>query len=906
MILAIAIICSYVTTGNGVEAAGKISPESLKCENLANPVGIDIVAPQFSWQLTSIYKNQKQVAYQVLVSDKESSLENDKGNYWDSGKVSSSETGNIPYRGKPLSSGLKLYWKVRVWDNIGNPSAWSQPAELEMGYLEKSDWQARWIGIGEDLHPDSLITGPAPYFRKTVSVSSTVLSARVRVCGLGFYELYLNGEKVGDQVLAPAQTNYDVRKLQKLLYFHDDQSRQRILYNTFDVTSLLKSGENVIGMILGNGWYNQRDRAVEGRLWYSTPRLIFQMEITFRDGTKKIVSSDKSWKVTTGPILHDAIFTGELYDARLELGDWNKPGYNDQKWQKAAEVRAPVGRLQSQLAPFDKVTRCIRPVFLKKNDKGAYSFDSGEMISGWVRMKMHGHRGDTIRIRHIEEMGRDYSQVDTYILKGLGEEIYEPRFTWHAFRQFEISGLRYRPESSDIEVKVVNTAVEPAGTFECSNPLFNRICENYIRTQLGNLHGSISSDCPHRERLGYTGDGQVAVEAAIFNFDMTRFYQKWFLDMEDARNHKTGYVPHTVPFGGGGGGPAWGSAYVIMPWAYFLYYGDKTLLQTHYDGMAQWVEYLGTRCDSAGIVVREEPKGWCLGDWATPEKIKLSPELVNTCYYYHVTDLMSKIAGVLGKTNEQKKFEKLAELIRSNINRKFYNVATGEYFDGKQGANLFPLALGITPETEKQRVFENVLKHLEINKNHFDTGILATPLLLKVLTDNGRADLAYVVMNQKDFPGYGNYILGKQATTIWENWDGGSSHSHPMYGSVVAWFYNTLAGISPDSKAPGWRNFVINPFTENDLTYARATYRSNNGNVTSSWRKERGDLILDVEIPVNSFATIHFPTKFPVNITEEGKSILNSLEFKYLGNQKGKSLFLAGSGTWHFRVQTSK
>ncbi len=903
IILSVALVCSYVTTAIAAETAGKISPERLKCENLVNPIGIDRVVPQFSWQLTSIYKNQQQVAYQFIVSDKESLLEREIGNFWDSGKVSSSETGNIPYRGKPLSSGLKLFWKVRVWDNTGNPSAWSKPAVFEMGYLQKSDWQARWIGIGEDLHPDSLITGPAPFFRKTVSVSSAILSARVSVCGLGFYELYLNGNKVGDQVLAPAQTNYDVRKLQKLLYFHDDQSRQRVLYNTFDVTSLVKSGENVIGMILGNGWYNQRDRAVEGRLWYSTPRLIFQMEITFRDGSKKIVCSDKSWKVTTGPILHDAIFTGELYDARLELGEWSKPGYNDQKWQKVAEVRAPAGQLQSQLAPFDKVIRSVKPVYLRKNDKGAYSYDAGEMISGWVRMKLHGPKGDTVRIRHIEELGRDYNQIDTYILKGLGEEIYEPRFTWHAFRQVEISGLKYRPESADIEVKVVNTDVKTAGNFECSNPLFNRICENYVRTQLGNLHGSISSDCPHRERLGYTGDGQVAVDAAIFNFDMTRFYQKWFLDMEDARNHKTGYVPHTVPFGGGGGGPAWGSGYVIMPWAYYLYYGDKTLLQTHYDGMAQWVEYLGTRCDSSGIVVREEPKGWCLGDWATPEKIKLSPELVNTCYYYYVADLMSKIAGVLGKTPEQKKFEKMAVLIRANINRKFYNVATGEYLDGKQGANLFPLAFGITPDTEKQRVFENVLKHLEINRNHFDTGILATPLLLKVLTDNGRADLAYVVMNQKDFPSYGNYILGKQATTLWENWDGGSSHSHPMYGSVVAWFYNTLAGISPDSNAPGWRNFVVNPFIENDLTYARATYRGINGDITSSWRKEEGDLVMDVEIPVNSVATVHFPTRFPMNITEEGKPILNSGEFKYVGTQQGKSVFQAGSGSWHFRVQ---
>lgn len=905
MIIAAAICCLTIA-GMAALPSGRVTPVNLKCENLVNPLGIDLAAPQLSWQLTSSSRRQKQSACQVLVSDQMALLDLGKGNFWDSGIVLTSESTNLPYRGKPLPSGIKLFWKVRVWDGDGNPSAWSNPSMWEMGFMEKSDWQAKWIGTGEDQFPDSVLTGPAPFFRKSISIPSAIRSARVRVCGLGFYELYLNGMRVGDQVLAPAQTNYDVRTMKKLLYFHDDQSRQRVLYNTFDVTGLVKSGENVIGMVLGNGWFNQRDRTEEGRLWYTTPRLIFQMEITFMDGTRKIVGSDKTWKVTTGPILHDAIFTGEWYDGRKELGSWNKPGYNDQQWPKASEVRAPAGQLQSQLAPSDKVVRSVRPVYLKKNEKGAHTFDTGEMISGWVRLKLHGQKGDTVKIRHIEELGRDYSQIDTYIVKGLGEEIYEPRFTWHSFRQVEISGLRYRPESRDVEVRIVHTDVEPAGDFQCSNDLFNRISENYVRTQLGNLHGSISSDCPHRERLGYTGDGQVAIEAAIFNFDMTRFYQKWFLDMEDARNHNTGYVPHTVPFGGGGGGPAWGSGYVIMPWAYYLFYGDKNVLKTHYDGMSKWVEYLGTRCDTAGIVVREEPRGWCLGDWATPEKIKLSPQLVNTCYYYYVTDLMSKVSGALGRIADQKRFARLAVQIANNINRKFYDDTTGEYLDGKQGANLFPLAFGITPEKQKQKVFGSVLKRLEINGNHFDTGILATPLLLKVLTENGRPDLAYTVMNQRDFPSYGNYILGRQATTIWENWDGGSSHSHPMYGSVVAWFYNTVAGIAPEYKAPGWKSFTVNPFTDNELSWATATYQSASGRISSSWRKESDDLIMEVEIPVNTTATVHFPTLFPMNISEEGRSVLNSSEFKYLGVQNGKSLFQAGSGTYRFRVKMAK
>ena len=897
------LIVAYLNLSAQPENRALLNVSNLKCENLVNPLGIDLSSPQFSWELNAPTRNQKQSAYQIIVSDLENELAKDHGNYWDTGKSTSNHTCNIPYQGKLLSSCLKLYWKVRVWDALDKPSAWSPVASWEMGYLNSSDWQAKWIGMGEDQFPDSTGTGPAPYFRKAFQRDAKIVSARIRVCGLGFYELTLNGDKVGDQVLAPAQTNYDRRKLQKLIYYHEDQSRQRVLYNTFDVTQQLKQGTNVVGMVLGNGWYNQRDRSVEGCMWYNTPRLLFQLEIIYGNGEKQLVCSDKAWKMTTGPIRHDGIFTGEMYDARLELGDWSRAAYDDQKWQMAKEVSAPTGKLQAQLAPPDRITRTIRPTYLKTNAYGACLFDVGEMISGWIQIKMHGQSGDTIRIRYIEELGRDYQQTDTYILKGTGEEIYEPRFTWHAFRQVEISGLKYRPNEEELLVKVVHTDVAPVGNFECSNSLFNQIYQNYLRTQLGNLHGSISSDCPHRERLGYTGDGQVAVEAAICNFDLTRFYQKWFLDMEDARNHRIGYVPHTVPFGGGGGGPAWGSAYVIMPWAYFLYYGDKNVLKTHYDGMKQWVEYLGTRCDSAGIVVREEPKGWCLGDWATPEKIKLSPELVNTCYYFHVTDLMARIAAVLGNLKDEKGFRLLATSIKNNINKKFYNQKASCYLDGKQGANLFPMAFGITPEDERPRVFETIVKLLEQQKNHFDTGILATPMLLMVLTDNGRADLAYEVMNQKDFPGYGNYIIGKNATTLWENWDGASSHSHPMYGSVVAWFFTTLAGISPDPLLPGKPDFVVNPFTDNELSYASASYNSVYGMRSSAWKKEKNALILTVEIPVNCSATVHFPCAKPEQVEENGHSIMESPEFKFLGRQDGKVLFRVGSGKYRFMVK---
>lgn len=879
-----------------------ITPVNLRCENLQSPVGVDITTPGFSWQLISDKRNQKQVAFQIIVSDDIIRISGNTGDLWDSGKTSSSQSLNILYSGRELHSGKNLYWKVRVWDSDGLESEWSQPASFSMGQLSKKGWKAQWIGEHEDLLPDSALTGPAPYFRKVFKVEGSVKSAKIFVSGLGFYELYLNGQKVGKQVLAPAQTNYDRRRLRNLIYFYDDQSACRVLYNTFDVTGFLKRGDNAVGMILGNGWYNQRDRTVEGCLWYSTPRLIMQMEITYINGRKEMILSDDSWKVTTGPLLHDGIFSGEVYDARLEPGDWNKAEYNDSGWNQAQLVRKPDGKLVSQLAPADKVVRSFQPVSVTRSGPDSYIYDAGEMISGWINLKVAGERGSTIVIRHIEESGSDYGQIDKYILKGEGIETYEPRFTWHAFRTFEITGVKSPVPLADINIKVVNTDVERTGEFECSNKLFNKIYDNYIRTQYGNFHGSISSDCPHRERLGYTGDGQVLTESSIFNFDMTMFYRKWFDDMDDARNKKTGYVPHTAPFGGGGGGPAWGSAYVIMPWIYYLYYNDKLILERHYNGMKEWVLYLGTRCDKGGIVVREEPNGWCLGDWATPEKIQVPESLVNTCYYYYVTEIMSKVATLLGKNEDKLFFARLALKIRDDFNMVFYNSRTGNYWEGRQGANVFPLAFGMVPEKNRLTVIENLVAGIKKNSDHLDTGILGTPLLLDVLTQYGYADKAFTIMNQPDFPGFGDYIIGKNATTLWENWDGKSSHSHPMYGSVIRWFFKSLAGINPGTENDRKNHFTIKPIICGDLKYVKARYNSLYGDILSEWKSENGTIEYNIEVPVNTSATVELPCSDAENFSESGKSNIDHesvLSLKIIDN---KAVIEIGSGKYHFVI----
>jgi alpha-L-rhamnosidase len=900
----LSLLLCLIIQGNSTNiTVSGITPANLKCENLSSPEAIDIPYPRLSWQLTSKERNQKQSAYQIIVSDDPGILKRNTGNYWDSGKVLSDGTLNIPYNGKVLHSGDHLYWKVRVWDKNGMVSEWSNTESWGMSLLSQDEWKAKWIGKSEDLAPDSAVTGPAPYFRKEFNLKNGIKSAHVYVSGLGFYELYFNGQKTGDEVLAPAQTNYDSRKLNKLLYFYDDQSTQRVHYNTFDVTSQLKKGKNAVGIVLGNGWYNQRDRTVEGCLWYSTPRLIMQLEITYLDGKKELVISDESWKVTTGPLLHDGIFTGEVYDARLELAGWNLADYNDADWENAQLVRIPEGELVSQMAPPDRIMRSIQPISVTKTGTDTYLYDAGEMISGWVQLKISGDRGTQIKIRHIEELGRDYGQTDTYILKGKGIEIYEPRFTWHAFRTFEISGINNPVPLTDVIVKVVNTDVLRTGEFECSNQLFNKIYDNYLRTQEGNFHGSISSDCPHRERLGYTGDGQVVVESSIFNFDMTQFYQKWFDDMDDARNKKTGYVPHTVPFGGGGGGPAWGSAYVIMPWNYYLYYNDKQILEHHYNGMKQWVLYLGTRTDSSGIVIREEPNGWCLGDWATPAKIQLPESLVNTCYYYRVTDIMSEVADILGKNEDEEFFIRLADKIKDDFNRKFFNDETGNYWEGRQGANVFPLVFGMVPEENRSAVLQNLVAGIKKNGDHLDTGILGTPLLLEVLSKNGLSEIAFKIMNQPDFPGFGYYINGKNATTLWEDWDGKSSHSHPMYGSVIGWFFKSLAGINLQIENSENHQFIIKPVICGDLSFVKASYNSIRGKISSEWKKVNRGIEFNIEIPANTSATVYLPANPPGRIEENGTQISENKSILSVKTMNDMTVLEIGSGSYQFLVQ---
>ncbi len=866
----------------------------LRCEYLTEPVGIEDPSPRLSWKMETEKQGASQSVYQIQVASGDSLLDQNKPDLWDSGIVKSDNSSQVEYKGKELHSGMKVFWRVRIRDQQHATSAWSKTANWEMGLLNTELWKAKWIGAPESIHAGNLKL-PAPQFRKEISFSKPVKKGRAYISGLGYYELSINGKKIGDHLLSPNQTNYDRRKVEKWNESKIGNMTTTVLYETYDITSSLKTGRNAFGILLGNGWYIQADRPNDSMLWYNTPRLISQFEIEYEDGTSELIISDESWKTSVSPIIYNGLHTGEIYDARLVQKGWNEAGFDDSKWQKAELVRPPTGKLVSQVSPPDRVTRTITPASVKEHGKGVYRFDMGEMISGWARLKIEGKKGTKLQLRFIEELGPGYDQSDTYILNGEGKEIWEPRFTWHAFRYVDVYGSPITLTTDNLEGRVVNTDIRPAGKFECSNNLLNKILNNYRRTQLGNVHGGLPSDCPHRERRGYTGDGQISAEAAIYNFDLSQFYTKWLNDIRDAQNHQTGYVPNTTPYQDGGGGTAWGSAYIIIPWYMYLYYGDTRLLAAHYEGMKHWIDYMKNQLDKNGILINQG-----LGEWVPPGLVEIPADFVNSCYYFHCCRLMTEISKVLDKESDQLQFKNMAEKAKKDINNAWFDKKNHTYSVGKQGSNVFPLGFGITGGKDADGVFENLLNRvLKENKAHFDTGILGTPLLLDVLTNFGRIDVAYTLMNQRDYPSFG-HMIEKGATTIWETWLGDASHSHPMFGSVCAWYYRSLGGISPDPENPGFRNTIIKPIPVSALSYVNCSYPSVYGTIRSDWKLKDGDYVLEVAIPANSTATVYVLAENEKKITENGSSVSENKFVKFLRNEGQYVVYSVASGTYHF------
>jgi alpha-L-rhamnosidase len=866
----------------------------LRCEYLENPLGIDTPKPRLFWKMEKPGRGVHQSAYQIQAASSAELLAKDSADLWDSGVVESGKSIQIVHAGNPLKSGDEVFWRVKIWDENETESAWSETATWEMALLNQQEWQAKWIGS-----PASITSGDmkfaSPFFRKQINISGKIKKARAYISGLGYYELHINGTKIGDHVLSPNQTNFDRRQQENWDESRIGNMNTTVLYQTHDITSSLKEGENTLGAVLGNGWYQQADRPDNPQYLFDTPRLLAQFSIEYEDGRTEQFFSDESWKTATGPILYNGLHSGEIYDAQLELKGWSENNYDDSAWKNAELVRPPTGVLKAQISPPDRVTKTIKPVLVTQPIKGIYRYDMGRMISGWVKLNISGEKGTKIKLVFTEEFGPTYGQTDTYILKGEGTETWEPRFTWHAFRYVDVFGSPQELTLENLEGRVVNTDVSGAGTFECSNELFNRILDNYRWTQLGNMHGGVPSDCPHRERRGYTGDGQISAQSAIYSFNMAPFYSKWVGDISDGQNHKTGYVPNTTPYDDGGGGTPWGAAYVIIPWYMFQFYGDVNILQQHYSGMKHWISFMKNSLDADGIL-----RGQGLGEWVPPDIVEVDPDYVNSCYYQWCCKLMTEVAGVLGEKSDASYFSNLESEAVKSIEKVYFNAPDSVYSVGRQGANVYPLGFGFAPEANRSTIFEKMVKMLHETNLHFDTGILGTPLLLEVLTEFGRVDLAYTLMNQRDFPSFG-FMIDKGATTIWETFQGDVSHSHPMFGSVTQWFYQHLGGIVPNPSSPGFKHSVIKPYPVSGLEFAKTSYPSLYGEIKTEWNFLGDDYNLSVTVPANTTATVYVLAESNDHVTENNKPVSEKNFVRFLKMEGQFAVYEVASGVYNFK-----
>jgi len=839
-------------------------PTDLLCEYTENPIGIDVTRPRFSWKLNHSERGRIQYAYQILVASSREKLDEDIGDMWDSGKVKSRNSVNIEYNGKPLESRKTYYWKVRWWDDKNQVSPFSDVATFEMGLLSPDDWKAKWIG-GNDL------------LRRSFTIESQVKRARAYISGLGWYELRINGKKVGDHQLDPGLTDY----------------KKIVLYSTYDITSYLRKGENAVGIMLGRGRYCIH--------YDSPPKVILQINLILADGSEKIIVTDEKWKVSKGPIIENDIYNGETYDARLEKEGWDDPGYDDSTWENASVVEPPGGVLVSQATfPPIRTVRTLTALNINNPKPGVYIYDFGQNFTGWVRLTVQGPRGTKIKLRYAELLNPDGTinpltnrgakATDIYILKGKGVEVYEPRFTYHGFRYVEVTGLPYTPGIDTLQGIVVHTDVKQKGAFLCSNPLINSIHKLVIWSQVSNLM-SIPTDCPQRdERLGWMGDAQLSSEEALYNFDMAAFYTKWLRDIRVAQK-EDGSVPDIAPvhwlfwsfLNPYPADPAWGTACVTIPWLVYLHYGDKRILEENYEVIKKWVDFLTAKSERNYIVYSK------YGDWVPPgfqrKPLDIPGELVSTWYYYHDCVLLTKIAHVLGKSEDEEKYAKLAEKIKIAFNNEFlkddhYTFKQPSLISGSQTSNLLPLYLDMVPEDKREAVLKQLLNDIIVTRDcHLGTGIVGTRYLLDTLTKYGYAELAYKIVTQTTYPGWG-YMIENGATTLWERWEyltgtGMNSHNHIMLGSVDAWFYKVLAGINVDLSAPGFEKVIIRPHIIDDLSHASASINTIRGLVSSRWAKKGKSLTLEVTIPVNSEGKVYVPTiglKNPI-VKENGKVI---------------------------------
>jgi hypothetical protein len=914
LLLAILLSFSFASIGqSATERAQLVNLKSIKTEQ---------ATILFSWQIKTSQRAWTQSAYQIQVANSPESLKASKNLIWDSGRVKSEQSNLVSSSGLVLKPAQTYFWRVRIWDSTSKETSWSEPAVLKTGLNAKADWQgAQWIGYEDMPSSKRMVPGVhgngdklgelcvdrpvVPLFRKEFEVGKKVKEATLYITGLGQYEASINGKKVGNSFLSPGWTNYD----------------KTILYNTYDVTSILKQGKNAIGAIVGNGFYNiNRERYRKLVIAWGNPKMISQLCIRFTDGTEQILVTGPDWKTAPSPITYTSIYGGEDYDARLEQNGWNTAGFNDSAWKSALLVTSPAGKLVEEYDYPLEIKETFSAKTIKKLGDGSYQYDFGQNASGIVELKVKGKKGQEVRLTPSELIRPDGQPNQSatgsptyfsYILKGDGLETWQPRFTYTGFRYVKVEGAVPEEEAQTagataiVDLKLLHNrnSTPQTGSFSCSNELFNRTFTLINWGIKSNLQ-SVLTDCPHREKLGWLEQTFLMGSAVHYNFDIYQLYTKQVNDMMEAQL-PNGLVPDIapeyVPFGGGfRDSPEWGSAAVILPWMIYHWYGDATVMEKAWPMMNRYAEYLKSKSENHIL-------SHGLGDWfdlgpKQPGEAQLTTKsLTATAIYYYDLKLLAEMAGVLKKGDEQKRLATWANEIKTAFNAKFFNAETGIISTGSQTAMAMPWCVGLVDDQYKEKVMQNLEKSIREQGKPLTAGDVGFHYLVEALTNSGRSQLLYEMNNRDDVPGYG-FQLKKGATALTESWAAleNVSNNHLMLGHLMDWFYAGLGGIGQTENSVAYKEILIKPEMVGDLTWVKSSYQSPFGEIRSDWEKSGTALKMNVTIPANTTAWVYVPAKSVSEVSESGKSVSGRKDIQVIGEENGRIVLKVGSGDYQF------
>lgn len=907
----------WMASFKGRETPG-IRLQNLRCERLSDPEGIDVAHPRLSWEIAGDRRAVEQVAYRILVASTPQKLAAGTGDLWDSGKVLSGRSVHVAYAGQPLTSRRDCYWKVKVWTSHGETS-WSKAARWSMGLLHHADWKGRWIGLDRSFpwdREEKFSRLSARYFRKEFRAPKVIRQAKVYIMGLGLYELYINGKRVGDQVLAPAPTDYT----------------RNIKYNTFDVTGLLTKGENAIGVVLGNGrFYTMRQAYKPYKIkTFGYPKMLLNLDIEYSDGSRETFRTDNTWKVTAdGPIRTNNEYDGEEYDARKEMPGWQQAGFDDSNWLDAEYVQEPGGAYQAQMNENMAVMKTIKPKAITQLKPGTYIMDMGQNMVGWVRMELQGGKaGDQVTLRFAEVLQdngalamdnlRDALVTDRYTLKGDGREVWEPSFVYHGFRYVEITGYPGIPTVADFQGRVVYDAMQTTGTFETSNPLINQIYQNAYWGILGNYKG-MPVDCPQRnERQPWLGDRSTGAYGESFIFGNGKLYAKWLDDIRYAQK-EDGSIPDVAPayWRYYSDNMTWPGTYLLIADMLYRQYGDIRPIEKHYPSMKKWLEYMRVRyMDDAFVLTKDS-----YGDWCAPPptieagrgmsaNVKRPSPLISTAYYYYYLQLMQRFAELTGHQGDVEGYRVLADKIRAGFHQEFFHEDSLYYGDDQLTDNLLPLYFGMVPAQHREAVFAHIAEIITgRNGGHLSTGTIGTQWLMRTLTENGAPELAYRLASNSTYPSWG-YMVKNGATTIWELWNGNTaapdmnSYNHVMLlGDLVIWYFEHLAGIKSSPGHPGFKQVTMKPVMPEGLDFVDASYHSVHGLIRSNWERDNNRLRWDIMLPGNTKAIVFIPARGEKAVREGGNPLSKVEGVKFLRMEGDRAVLEIGSGRYSFTTK---